>query len=119
MHKNYFSKDYRNYVYAINYGFVTRINPESVNGSIPCGGCQAKVQAVLAGHATIAVRHTVTPHGQQEEYLSVTYKKQRTSVEETVQFIPELLLLAILESLTESEHSDEHNRYISGLQTNG
>eukprot|EP00041_Stephanoeca_diplocostata_P028380 m.803400 g.803400 ORF g.803400 m.803400 type:complete len:692 (+) comp23365_c0_seq3:164-2239(+) len=71
---------------------------------------EAKVQATLGGSVSIAVCHTVTPQGQQEEYLTVTYKKQRTSVEETVQYIPELLLVAILESLTESDDSNEHNR---------
>eukprot|EP00041_Stephanoeca_diplocostata_P028379 m.803389 g.803389 ORF g.803389 m.803389 type:complete len:159 (+) comp23365_c0_seq2:1873-2349(+) len=77
---------------------------------------EAKVQATLGGSVSIAVCHTVTPQGQQEEYLTVTYKKQRTSVEETVQYIPELLLVAILESLTESDDSNEHNRYSTTQQ---
>jgi hypothetical protein len=64
---------------------------------------EGKVHAALAGEVSFAVQSITTPTGHIEQYLKVSYKTVRAWKEETVQLIPELTLLGILQSLIEGD----------------
>ena len=64
---------------------------------------EGKVHAALAGEVSFAVQSVTTPAGHVEQYLKVSYKTVRAWKEETVQLIPELTLLGILQSLIEGD----------------
>jgi len=64
---------------------------------------EGKVHAALAGEVSFAVQSITMPTGHIEQYLKVSYKTVRAWKEETVQLIPELTLLGILQSLIEGD----------------